>query len=104
MGMMKVIKIFLIFCVLGLVGCQSPPPVVEYTIAEAAMKAAIRANAMRFAPGPWTKAEQAYQEGKNHFQRERYKAARKSFQQAYLYAEQSENIARIERLNQGEPP
>lgn len=99
--MIKKILILLILCC---VGCASTPPVVEYTIAEVAIKAARKANAMRFAPGQWTKAEQAYQEGRTHFRKKNYNAATRAFRDAYLYAEESENIAYQERLKLGEPP
>ena len=94
----------LIVTALLLSGCATNPPVVEYTLARTALKAAKDASASRYSPGYWHKAETAYLRGQKFFEKEKYSAAAAEFQKTIHYAEKSENIARVEQLKAGEIP
>lgn len=92
----------ILFCaVLGAAGCVTHP-IDEYNLARAAFEAARDADATRYAPALWFKAEQSYREGQRLYKNRSYDAAKAVFQNARTYAEQAENAARLERHKSGD--
>ncbi|MCM2282387.1 MAG: DUF4398 domain-containing protein [Bdellovibrionaceae bacterium] len=92
-------------CLAGLVasGCVTVTiPVDEYNLARAAVDAARQAEAPRFAPGQWHKAEEAFKQGQRLYQERDYKTAQKLFIEAKASAERAENSARVTRFQSGE--
>ncbi len=87
-------------------GCVTYMPVEEYNLARAAYDSAKDADALKFAPALWYKAETAYKEGQNFFKERRYDNAGRSFIQAKFLAEKAENSARLAHFQSGEgvPP
>ena len=86
-------------------GCQTnKAPVLEYTIALTAIKAAQKANAVRLAPGYWNKAQQFYQKGQRHYKKREYRPSSEAFKQATLHAEKAEEVARAKKMQSGDPP
>ena len=99
--MKKSLLIFVFF----VTGCQTDTaPVLEYTIALTAIKAAKNANAAHLAPGYWNKAQQMYQKGQMHYKKKEYYLSSEAFRQTTLYAEKAENMARIKKAQSGDPP
>jgi hypothetical protein len=82
--------------------CVTYIPADEYNLARAAFEAARDADAARYAPALWFKAEQAYREGQKLFKERNYESARAVFVQSKYFAEQAENAARIERHKSGD--
>lgn len=92
------ILVFFLFSV----GCTTKPPIIEFTIARSAVESAKNVSAARYAPALWHKAEQSYRKGEEFFREEQYKKAAEAFLKARLFAERAENIARLEKLKNGE--
>lgn len=87
----------------SLSGCvHVPPPILEYTLADAAMKAAKTVQAVRYSPGNWYEAEEAFRQAKILYSEREYEQARDLFNKARIAAEKSENSARLMRLKNGE--
>lgn len=89
-------------CLIFFAGCVSVIPVDEYSIARSAIEGAQEAEAARYAPALWYKAEQAYREGQSFFKNRDYDTALKRFSQARVWAEQAENSARLARFEAGD--
>lgn len=87
---------------LFLSGCVTFIPVEEYTLARAAYESAKDADALKYAPALWYKAESAYKEGQRFYADRRYDNASRSFIQAKFLAEKAENAARLARYQSGE--
>ena len=100
---MKKSLVILLFFVTG---CQTDiaPPVLEYTIALTAVKAAEKANAVHLAPGYWNRAQQFYQKGQMHYKKHEYYLSSEAFRQTTLYAEKAEDMARLKKVQSGDPP
>ena len=99
--MKKILLVFLFF----VTGCQTnKAPVLEYTIAFTAIKAAQKVGAARLAPGYWNKAQQFYQKGQRHYKKREYHLSSEAFRQASLHAEKAEEVARIKKTQSGDPP
>ncbi len=99
--MKKSLLIFLFF----ITGCQTDStPVLEYTIALTAIKAAENANAVHLAPGYWNRAQQFYQKGQMYYKEKQYRLSSEAFKQTRLYAEKAENMARSKKAQSGDPP
>jgi hypothetical protein len=84
-----------------LAGCQTTPPLHEYTIARTALEAARRIEAVRVAPAFFHKAEEAYRKAEVLFKKEDYSEARDGFVVARDYAEKAENSARLQKNDGG---
>jgi len=94
--------IILVF-VLSALGCVTiAPPLLEYTLADTAIKAAKAIQAVRYSPGYWYEAEEAYRQGKILYGEREYEQAKDLFIKARIAAEKSENSARLIRLRNGE--
>lgn len=87
----------------GLTGCvHSPPPILEYTLADTALKAAKAVQAVRYAPGHWHEAEEAYRQARILYNEREYDQALELFNRARVLAEKAENSARLIRQRNGE--
>jgi hypothetical protein len=82
--------------------CVTYVPVEEWTIARAALEGARDADAPRFVPAIWFKAEQSYREAQRFFKERQYGEARNLFIVARQGFEQAENAARLSRYQSGE--
>ena len=99
---MKKSLLILLFFVTG---CQTDKaPILEYTIALTAITAAENASAMQLAPGYWNRAQQFYQKGQMHYKKREYQLSSEAFRRATLYAERAEDMARIKKVQSGDPP
>lgn len=96
--------VFIFFVSLfGLVSCVTiPAPVLEYTLADTAIKAAKAVQAVRYSPGNWHEAEEAYRQAKILYNEREYEQARDLFIKARVAAEKAENSARLIRMRNGE--
>ena len=98
--MKKILLVFFLF----VTGCQTDKaPIVKYTIALTAIKAAQKANAANLAPGHWNRAQQFYQKGQMHYKKKEYRLSSEAFRQTTLHAEKAENIARMKKIQSGDP-
>lgn len=79
-----------------------PPPTLEYVLADTAIKAAKTVQAVRYSPGYWYEAEEAYRQAKILYNEREYEQAKDLFIKARIAAEKSENSARLIRLRNGE--
>lgn len=90
----------LVFCTLGCV--HIPPPILEYTLADTALKAAKTVQAVRYSPGHWHEAEELYRQARILYNEREYEQAIELFNRARVAAEKAENSARLIRLRNGE--
>ena len=96
-------KTLVAIIVLSAVGCvHIPPPILEFTLADTALKAAKAVQAVRYSPGHWYEAEEAFRQAKILYNEREYEQARDLFNKARVAAEKSENSARLMRLRNGE--
>ena len=82
--------------------CVTYVPVDEWTLARAAYEGAKDADAPRFVPAIWFKAEQSYREAQRGMKERQYSEAKELFVVAKLGFEQAENAARLSRYQSGE--
>jgi len=95
--------LFSLLAILCLAGCITVQiPVDDYNLARAALEAAREAEAARFSPGLWYKAEEAYRDAERRFRERSYRDAQRLFVEARFLAERAENAARIARFRAGE--
>jgi hypothetical protein len=71
-------------------------------LARAAVEAAKDADAPRYAPNLWYKAEEAYLLGQRLYKDRRFESARDAFVDAKYNAERAENSARLSRFQSGD--
>ena len=79
-----------------------PPPILEYVLADTAIKAAKTVQAVRYSPGYWYEAEESYRQAKILYNEREYEQAKDLFVKARVAAEKSENSARLIRMRNGE--
>jgi hypothetical protein len=92
-----------ILFVTAVLGCvHTAPPTLEYALADTALKAAKNVQAVRYSPGFWYEAEEAFRQAKILYNEREYEQARDLFTKARIAAEKSENSARLIRLRNGE--
>ena len=98
------VSIFLLSVILqGTVGCvHIAPPILEYTLADTAIKAAKAVQAVRYSPDHWHEAEEAYRQARILYNEREYEQAIGLFNKARIAAEKAENSARLIRLRNGE--
>ncbi len=77
-------------------------PVQEYSLAKAAYEAAVTAEAAKYAPQLFYKAEKAYKKGESLYKERDYEAARKQFLSSQKMAERAEDESRLKQFNSGE--
>lgn len=88
---------------LSTAGCvHVAPPILEYTLADTAIKAAKAVQAVRYSPGHWHEAEEAYRQARILYNEREYEQAVGLFNKARVAAEKAENSARLIRLRNGE--
>lgn len=84
-------------------GCvTTPPPIEEYTLADAAIKAAKAVQAVRYSPGHWHQAEELFRQARILYQEREYEQAKDLFFKAKISAEKAENSARLLRQQNGD--
>lgn len=85
------------------VGCVNfPPPIEDYTLADAALKAARSVQAVRYSPGYWHQAEELFRQARILYREREYEQAKDLFIQARVAAEKAENSARLLRQKNGD--
>lgn len=96
-------KSLVVLFMFAAVSCvHTSPPLVEFALADTALKAAKAVQAVRYSPGYWYEAEEAFRQAKILYNEREYEQARDLFNKARLAAEKSENSARLIRLRNGE--
>lgn len=91
-----------VFFVFILIGCSTPQPVEEYTLARTALQFAKDQDAPRYAPSYWHQAEEAYRKGEVNFKNHDYGDAGEEFIKAKEFAEKAENATRAQKYKSGE--
>lgn len=107
---LKNIKIFSYFVVpflmsilISMASCvHISPPILEYTLADTAIKAAREVQAVRYSPGHWHEAEESFRQARILYNERDYEQAANLFNKAREAAEKAENSARLIRLRNGE--
>jgi hypothetical protein len=87
-----------------ILSCAGPRPFFEHSKAYTALKAAEVAEATRFSPGYWSKAERLYREGKQAYNSNQNKKAKGLFIRSIRYAEKAENVTRLKKFKSGGAP
>lgn len=86
-----------------LAGCvTAKPPIEDYTLADAAIKAAKSVQSVRYSPGYWHQAEELFRQARILYREREYDQARELFIQARGAAEKAENSARLLRQKNGD--
>lgn len=94
---------FVVFTLFVLTSCiTTEPPIEEYTMADAAIKAAKAVQAVRYSAGYWHQAEESYRQARILYREREYEQAKDLFIKARLAAEKAENSARLLRLKNGD--
>ncbi|MBC7741101.1 MAG: DUF4398 domain-containing protein [Bdellovibrionaceae bacterium] len=94
---------FVTFAILLLAGCvTTQAPLEEYTLADAAIKAAKSVQAVRYSAGYWHQAEEFYRQARILYREREYEQAKDLFIQARQAAEKAENSARLLRQKSGD--
>lgn len=88
-------------CSLFLVSCVGPQPNDEYVIAWAALKAAQKSNAPKFAAGYWSQAKEYYDQAIMDYNERDYAGAKTNFKRAIDFAEKSENHTLLKKAETG---
>ncbi len=95
--------LFLLTSQLTIVSCvHVPAPILEYTLAETAIKAARAVQSVRYSPNHWHEAEEAYRQARILYNEREYEQASELFNKARMAAEKAESSARLIRLRNGE--
>ena len=84
-----------------MIGCASPPPYEEFTLARTALKAARESEASRYAPVLWSQAEREFQLGEKNFRENAFDEARRHFQTSMKVSERAENATRMKKFTTG---
>ena len=86
-----------------LTGCvTTQAPIEEFTLADAAIKAAKSVQAVRYSAGYWHQAEEFYRQARILYREREYEQAKDLFIQARIAAEKAENSARLLRQKTGD--
>lgn len=85
-------------------GCAGPKPYEDYAIAYVALRSAKKAEASRYSPGYWSKAERLYREGQQAYKDNTNEKAKKLFHLSQKYAEKAENVTRLRKFQTGGVP
>ncbi len=80
----------------------TPAPILEFTLADTAIKAAKSVSAVRHSPGFWHEAEESYRQAKILYNEREYEQAKELFIKARIAAEKSENSTRLIQQRNGE--
>lgn len=99
----KIIFAIMLALVPFVFGCAHvQPPILEYTLADTAIKAAKAVSAVRYSPGNWHEAEESYRQAKILYNEREYELAAELFNKARIAAEKAENSARLIRMRDGD--
>ena len=93
--------IFFTFALFCLISCAGKPPFLEYTIAQAALKAARKVNAEKNTGPYWEKAISYYNKGGKKYRERDYISAERFFNESIKWAEKAENLSRF-KMSTGE--
>ncbi|MCB0406990.1 MAG: DUF4398 domain-containing protein [Bdellovibrionales bacterium] len=88
----------------GLVSCAGPKPYDDYALAYVALRAAKDAEASRYSPGYWSKAERLYRDGQQAYKENSNERAKKFFIESKKFAEKAENVTRLKKFQSGGVP
>lgn len=94
----------LVAIVLSGAGCAGPKPYEDYALAYVALEAAKGAEASRYSPGNWSKAERLYREGQQAYKDNANERAKQLFRASMDYAEKAENVTRLKKFQTGGVP
>ena len=83
-------------------GCVSPRPLNEFTLARTAVDSAKGAGAENFAAGLWYQAQSQFRLGQQALKDKDNESAKKHFASAVRLAEKAENAARLKKFETGE--
>ena len=78
------------------------PPLEDYVLADAAIKAAKSVQSVRYAPSVWHQAEEYFRQARILYKEREFTEAKELFIQARRAAEKAENTARVIRQKNGE--
>ena len=90
----------LLFLALGCVNKQ--PPIEEYNLARAAVKAAKDSEAKRYAPKVYSQARRYMRKAERAYKDRYFEKSTGYFRKSRYYAEKAENISRVKMFKQGE--
>ena len=90
------------FMALVLYGCETIPPVDDFTLARTAIDSAKGVESAKYSSGYMHKAELAFEKAQSLFADRDYDEAREEFKLARQWAEKAENSARLIRFKNGE--
>lgn len=85
-------------------GCAGPKPYEEHALAYVALRAAESAQASRYSPGNWSKAEKMYRVGQQSYRENSNEKARVYFLKSIKYSEKAENVTRLKKFQSGGVP
>ncbi len=85
-----------------LVGCAANPPYEDYTLAQAAIRAAQDVDSARISAGLWHKADDNFRKGQLAFKEGEYASAKSHFKAALQFAERAENATRLKKFQTGD--
>lgn len=94
--------VILVFAITMSACVHTPPPILEYTLADTAIKSAKAVQAVRYAPSLWHEAEEAFRQARILYREREYDQALELFNKARSSAEKAENSARLIRQRNGE--
>ena len=87
----------------GLMGCVNKlKPNEEYLLARSAYKAAVDAEAARYAPNLYHKAERYFKRAEELYEERRYKKSMQYFEKSRGFSERSEGVARLKQFQSGD--
>ena len=89
---------------LGLSACVGPAPVEDFALARSAQESARDAEAVRYAPNLWYKAQEQYKKAQVSFDNRDYEEAKESFIETRQMFEKAETMSRISRMQAGGVP
>ena len=95
----------LTFILMGVLGaCAGPKPYEEHALAYVALRSAESAQASRYSPGNWSKAERMYREGRQLYKENSNEKSRVYFLKSIKYSEKAENVTRLKKFQSGGVP
>ena len=94
----------MILCLLffGLSHCVNrQPPIEEYNLARAALKAAKLSEAKRYAPKVYSQAKRYMRKAEKAYKDRYFEKSTGFFRKSRYYSEKAENISRVKMFDQG---
>ena len=78
------------------------PPIEEYNLASAALKAANDSEAKRYAPRVYSQARRYMRKAERSFKDRYFDKSTEFFRKSRYYSEKAENISRVKMFKQGD--